>query len=206
MEDHPAEGVASCSAADSEAVARILSSAFAEDPVIAWMFSDPARQRARIEQAFETWTRRIFLPKHAVVLHSSGHAAACWAPPARWRLTVTQQLRLLPSMANVFGVGRLPSVLSGMQRMADTHPDDHAHWYLGFVGTEPEHQGRGFGSELLAHTLGRCDRDRMPVYLEASRPGNVPFHERFGFTVRHELELPDGPSVWGMWRDPDRSR
>ncbi len=188
--------------ADPERVARILARAFADDPVITWMFGDPDRQRARIEHAFETWTRRIFVPKQAVVVHPSGHAAACWAPPAQWRLTVTQQLRLLPSMAHIFSVARLPTVLSGMQRLAETHPDEHAHWYLGFIGADPEHQGRGLGSELLVNALRRCDHDRTPAYLEASRPENVPFYERFGFTVTHELQLPDGSCVWGMWRVP----
>ena len=200
MDRLPDDAVVPCSGPDATDVARILGRSFADDPVITWMFDDPDRQRARIEQAFETWVRRLFLPKHAVVAHASGQAVACWAPPARWRLTVTQQLRLLPSMANIFGVGRLPTVLSGMQRMADRHPDEEAHWYLGFIGTDPAHQGRGMATSLLDHTLDRCDRDRVPAYLEASRPENVPFYERFGFTVHHELELPDGPPVWGMWR------
>lgn len=199
--DHPSgDAVVSCAESDAPDVARLLARSFADDPVITWMFGDPDRQRARIEQAFETWVRRLFLPKHAVVAHPSGHAVACWSPPARWRLTVTQQLRLLPSMASIFGVGRLPTVLSGMQRMADRHPEEHAHWYLGFIGTDPEHQRRGFGSALLDHALDRCDRERVPAYLEASRPENVPFYERFGFRVHDELELPDGPPVWGMWR------
>ena len=200
MEQLPGDDVVACADADASVVARLLARSFADDPVITWMFDDPDRQRARIEQAFETWVRRLFLPKHAVVAHGSGHAVACWSPPARWRLTVTQQLRLLPSMASIFGVGRLPAVLSGMQRMADAHPDGQAHWYLGFIGTDPEHQGQGFGTTLLDHALDRCDRERVPAYLEASRPENVPFYERFGFRVHTELALPDGPPVWGMWR------
>lgn len=202
MDDHVGGSAIPCTGADIGSVAGMLARSFADDPVITWMFADPDRQRARLEQAFETWTGRIFVPKGGVATDASRHAAACWAPPARWRLTVTQQLRLLPSMANVFGVARLPTVLSGMQRMADTHPDDRAHWYLGFIGTDPAHQGRGLATALLDHALARCDAHATPAYLEASRPGNVPFYERFGFRVHHELRLPDGPPVWGMWRAP----
>lgn len=205
MDDHPGGEAVSRSRPDIEHVAGILSRSFADDPVITWMFDDPDRQRARIEQAFETWCRHVFLPKQGVVTHGAGHAAACWGPPARWKLAVVQQLRLLPSMAHIFGVRRLPVVLAGMQRMADRHPDEQAHWYLGFVGTEPAQQGRGFASELLLQTFDRCDREGTPAYLEASRPENIPFYERFGFTVHHELRLPDGPPVWGMWRPPSRS-
>lgn len=200
MENLRDDGIVHCAETDTANVARVLALAFADDPVITWMFDDAGRQCARMEQAFETWVRRLFLPKHAVVSHVSGHAVACWSPPARWRLTVAQQLRLLPSMADIFGVGRLPTVLAGMQHMAERHPDEHAHWYLGFIGTDPGHQGQGLGTALLAHTLDRCDRDRMPAYLEASRPENIPFYERLGFRMHHEFALPDGPPVWGMWR------
>lgn len=202
MDDHVDASVTSWTGLDTGPVAVVLARSFADDPVITWMFADPDRQHARLEQAFEIWTRRIFLPKGGVVTHASGHAGACWAPPARWRLTVTQQLRLLPSMANVFGVARLPTVLAGMQHLADAHPDDQAHWYLGFIGTEPAHQRRGLATALLDHALARCDADSTAAYLEASRPENVPFYERFGFSVHHELQLPDGPPVWGMWRPP----
>lgn len=58
---------------------------------------------------------------------------------------------------------------------------------------------------LLDDVLARCDEGATAAYLEASRPESVPFYERFGFTVHHELHLPDGPPVWGMWRAPGAS-
>lgn len=75
------------------------------------------------------------------------------------------------------------------------------HWYLAQIGTDPAAQGRGVGSALMREGLARCDADRLPVYLESSKESNVPFYERFGFAVTSEIKLPDGPVVWGMWRD-----
>ena len=42
----------------------------------------------------------------------------------------------------------------------------------------------------------------MPAYLESSKERNVAYYARHGFRVREELDLPRGPRVWLMWRDP----
>jgi hypothetical protein len=51
--------------------------------------------------------------------------------------------------------------------------------------------------------LARCDAEYCPAYLESTKLENVPYYERFGFTVTREIVLPDGgPTMWAMWRAP----
>jgi GNAT superfamily N-acetyltransferase len=70
------------------------------------------------------------------------------------------------------------------------------------IGTDPPHQGKGVGGALIEPVLRRSDADRVPAWLEASRPENVPYYRRFGFDVKCEVALPEGPTVYGMRRDP----
>ncbi|HEY8866653.1 MAG TPA: hypothetical protein VIM22_06945 [Solirubrobacteraceae bacterium] len=58
------------------------------------------------------------------------------------------------------------------------------------------------GEVLLAPMLHTCDRDLIPAYLETGKKRNVDFYSRHGFRVTEELQLPRGPRVWLMWRDP----
>ena len=77
------------------------------------------------------------------------------------------------------------------------------HWHLPFLGVSPEHQGHGLGSALMRPILERCDRERIPAYLEASTPRNRALYLRHGFVVLNEMRLPDGgPPLWRMWREP----
>ena len=89
----------------------------------------------------------------------------------------------------------------GLGQIERVHPRA-PHWYLAVIGTDPPEQGKGVGAALLDPILERCDREATGAYLESSKPENVPWYERFGFTVTGQIDLPDGPPLWSMWRDP----
>ncbi len=72
------------------------------------------------------------------------------------------------------------------------------------LGVDPARRGGGLGSALLAAGTHRCDVERRPAYLEATSPRNRRLYERHGFEVVGEVVLPDGPSMWPMWRRPQR--
>ena len=73
--------------------------------------------------------------------------------PVRLRCTLGQGLRVARRWARVY------------ELLRDHHLVER-HWYLGTIGVEPELQGRGVGSELLAAWLGLVDADGAPAYLE----------------------------------------
>jgi ribosomal protein S18 acetylase RimI-like enzyme len=146
--------------------------------------------------------RKLAFPHDEVWMTDGGDAAAVWLPPpGRWQLSRPQRLLLLPALVRFFGL-RTASVLGGLERMENRHPDDPPHWYLFILGTEQAAQGRGLGSALLAQMLARVDADRMPAYLESSNERNLAWYGRHGFEVTSELAIPGGPRIWPMWREP----
>jgi ribosomal protein S18 acetylase RimI-like enzyme len=80
------------------------------------------------------------------------------------------------------------------------------HWYLAVLGTDPSAQGAGIGSALIGPTLGRCDAEGIPAYLESSKEANISFYQRHGFRVTQEIDLPQGPKLWAMLREPHKAR
>jgi ribosomal protein S18 acetylase RimI-like enzyme len=76
------------------------------------------------------------------------------------------------------------------------------HWYLMILGVDPPHQGRGVGGTLIRPTLARADAEGVRCYLETAKERNLAFYRRHGFEVAAEDDVPDGPHVWMMTREP----
>ena len=82
------------------------------------------------------------------------------------------------------------------------HPSGPPHYYLAVLGTDPAQQGQGLGSALLAPVLERCDADGVGAFLESSKERNLAFYGRHRFEVVGDYQVPDGPKLWFMWREP----
>ncbi|HYZ98521.1 MAG TPA: GNAT family N-acetyltransferase, partial [Acidimicrobiales bacterium] len=126
--------------------------------------------------------------------------AAFWDPPGRWRLSWRDIVRTAPVMLTAVGP-RLPRAIGALDLIERAHPREH-HWYLAVLGTDPPHQGKGIGAALVDPVLAGCDREGLGAYLESSKEQNIPYYQRFGFAVTGQIDLPGGPPVWPMWRDP----
>lgn len=188
---------------DVRALTKTLGRAFFDDPVMVWMMPDPELRRRRLHKLFEALARHHHLARGGVeVVGDDGGGvggAAMWDPPGQWRQTHAEELRALPGLILTFG----RSMRRGMaveDRIKAAHPEE-PHWYLAFIGSDPDVRGKGFGQVLMRSRLERCDAEHAPAYLESSKPDNVPYYERFGFEVTGEITLPDGgPSLVPMWR------
>jgi len=188
--------------ADVPRLAQSLAKAFHDDPVISWMIPDDDKRLRLGPFGFETWLGKIYMPKAEVYTDEARAVGALWAPPGKCRMSVGLQARLAPRMLRLFGVRRMPLILKGLATLDKAHPDEQPHYYLGILGTDPDHQGKGLGSAAMQPVLDRCDAEGLGAYLESSKEQNVPFYRRHGFEVTGEIHMPDGPPLWPMWRDP----
>lgn len=183
----------------------MLARAFADDPVMSWIFPDEQMRRRRLPSFF-AWSLRDISRRHdgtEVVATPDGALLGCaiWLPPGAWRPPLGRALMELPGLLVRLG-SRFGVASSTYGAMVRVHPE-RPHWYLSGIGTDPPVQGTGVGGELMRSRLTRCDAAGLPAYLESSKHRNVPFYERHGFRVTRELSLPGGgPPIWLMWRDP----
>ncbi|QIJ64686.1 GNAT family N-acetyltransferase [Streptomyces sp. JB150] len=195
-------GIRVAGADDRDMVVRLLDAAFRQDPVSRWVFPGEDYFRATHHRLMAAFTD-IVLDAGRIDVTEDGSACALWlmvpaaGPAGEGHDDGPAQVREAVDPANerVELIGRLTG---------EIHPAGRAHAYLWMIGVAPDRQGEGLGTALLTPVLDRCDREGLPVYLEASNAGSRRLYERLGFTVPADrvLELPDGPTMWPMWREP----
>ncbi|MFE9770971.1 GNAT family N-acetyltransferase [Streptomyces sp. NPDC005931] len=185
---------------DRERVVRLLDTAFRDDPVSGWVFPGEEYRRSTHHRLMAAFTD-IVLAEGRIDLTEDGSACALWMSvpagdhgegeddgPAQVRRAVD------PANERVELIGRLT---------ADVHPTGRDHEYLWMIGVAPGRQGKGLGTALIGSVLDRCDREGLPAYLEASSERSRRLYHRLGFAPAGlPLALPDGPSMWPMWREP----
>ena len=187
---------------DRDQVVRILDEAFHNDPVSVWVFPEVAHRRAKHPELMGMFTEIVFA-EGRIDITEDGTACALWLSvpadaghaddgPVQLREAVD------PDNERVELIGRLT---------AGIHPAGRAHEYLWMIGVAPERQGEGLGTALVRSVLDRCDREGLPAYLEASNAHSRRLYERLGFDLTgRPLDLPDGPRMWPMWREPQPER
>jgi GNAT superfamily N-acetyltransferase len=193
---------------DVDLLARIAAKGFFADPVLSWALPDDAR---RLDQLTFMFTGMVhdMLPDRGVV-HLAGDAcAAFWRTPdfEHGRMAADRLADALdepddaPDAPAPFAAEELERLAILGEVMRDNHPHE-PHWYLNVVSTLPEQQGKGLGAASLQPVLDRCDAESARAYLESTNPRNRTLYLRQGFVEADELQIPDGPTMLQMWRDP----
>ena len=62
-------------------------------------------------------------------------------------------------------------------------------YYLWYIGVDPKEQNKGIGAALMKGILQRSENKNRPIYLETSTLKNIPWYEKFGFKIYHEMDF-----------------
>ncbi len=187
-------------AGDHEPALATLVAAFTDDPLAQHLFGD-RETLSRHLPAFFGYLLEVSLEGCEVLVTDDISAASLWTPPGGNRLgaeVVAERWQaVLPGLPSVFEE-RYAEFGALLAPAVPAQP----HWHLGVLGVRPDRQRLGLGRSVCTPMLERADGERMPVLLETATASNLPFYDRLGFTVRRRTDLPGGPPVWTMWREP----
>lgn len=186
------------SAGDVSALSATLAAAFFDDPVFAYCYPDATRRHQILDPWFDAVVTANLAHEH-VYTTDDAIGGAVWLPAG-----AQEDEHLADRLAEISGedADRLAGVFDLMEA---SHPQQ-PHHYLFLLATRPAWQSKGIGSQLLRPVLDACDRDVVPAYLEATSESNMRLYLRNGFETVGEIRLPDGPSMWPMWREPANDR
>lgn len=154
---------------------RSLVAAFANDPVLRHLFPD-SDTYPRYAAAFfgHLFDKRV----NQKTIWTIGHGAsvAMWDGPAPGNGPPDDILAAhLP--ADV--LARVEAYNDVVHAALPTNPS----WYLGVLGTHPDHAGRRWGRAVMAAGLRRAAADGLPAILETGNAANVELYRRAGWEV-----------------------
>lgn len=187
---------------DVDAAVAALAAAFADDPLMAYLFGDNRNgMRASTAAFFSILLRaRLELGMPAMVLAQGGEVLGAamgydthrpeWpaARAAEWTRFETHA----PGLADRF---------AAYDEICAAYQPAEPHHYLGVIGVSPQLQGKGAGKALLeAFCEGsRANPQSHGVYLDTTNPRSLAFYDGNGFERRGEGRL-GAVSVWCVWR------
>lgn len=199
--DMSTTGIVTRTASSTElsAVTNLCLAAFADEAVTAWVIPDPEERQCYMHEMFSASLETV-IESGEVTLATDreGHAVAVsiWLT----RTAIPDDPSPSPSAAEDDPrAQRMATVETATQ----AHRPRGPHLYLSSMATLPGYRGRGAGSAMLKAGLEQARELDLPIYLEASTPGNRRLYERFGFrNLGAPIHLPDGgPSLQPMRLD-----
>jgi ribosomal protein S18 acetylase RimI-like enzyme len=187
---------------DIPQLATTLARAFDKDPIMSWCIREDNKRSEAMRYCFE-YMLSGSVKFGKVTCTEDLNACAIWLPPGKWLgvPSIMETLIQLPDLIRWIGLSRINRWMTMIKLEAKYRPKI-PHFYLAFLGVEPEKQGQGHGSVLLKDMLHKIDSIQLPAYLESSNIRNIPLYKRYGFKITGELNLPKGPTMWAMWREP----
>ena len=73
-----------------------------------------------------------------------------------------------------------------------------SHIHLLMMGVSQEFQGKGFGGKLLRALIEKAEAEKKSIYLETQKENNVKLYEKYEFSVKKKINLPE-PLNLPMW-------
>lgn len=191
------------------AAAAMLADAFVDDPLPRLLSPDPRHRDSRLRWYLSAVAR--YGLAFGEVWAADGPtgdldgAAIWWGPEFVYPSPARAAYAGFLEGEAVLGVDVWEQLMGIGWLVGDVHERaiSQPHWYLNILGVRPSRQRKGVGGQLLRLMLNRLDGERMSVYLDTGRPENVPYYQRFGFTLAAEGHDDAADlSVFGMRRDP----
>jgi ribosomal protein S18 acetylase RimI-like enzyme len=176
-------------AADEARAVATITMAFSSDPAARWLLPDANQYLTYWPSFVRAFAGGAFANGTADSVDDCG-GVAMWLPPG-----VGPDDEVVGEiLAEAVPAAAQEEALAFFGQMEEFHPTDR-HWYLPLIGVDVTRHGRGFGSALLRHALERCDRDRLPAYLEATSHLNRALYARHGFEEIGVIQTGSSPPM-----------
>lgn len=172
---------------DQERIVDILSDAFDDNKSVNYIVKQDRKRKERIRRLME-YSFKVCYHFGKVFLSDDNKACAFILLPDKKKITLRSIWNDIKLIFTCIGVSNIKKAMIREAKIKAMQPKQPL-CYLWFIGVRPEEQGKGIGSQLLQEILAENEFSERIVCIETSTIKNIPWYEKFGFTLYNKLDL-----------------
>ncbi len=180
---------------DLKIAVNVLTNAFSKDSMWKEVFDDEDKNRVLTEVMVR------FCLKYGNVLATSDNLEGIMAIAPHDKEMTTLRVILSGSFflsMKISKEAKKMEILSNAVEEAKKSLNLGPYIHLLIMGVSEEFQGKGFGGKLLRALIEKAEAEKKSIYLETQKENNVKFYEKYGFSVKKKIILPE-PLNLPMW-------
>lgn len=168
-------------------VIEILASSFEENQSVNYIVKQDSKRKERI-RALMDYSFEICYMFGAVYLSDNRKGCALVLYPDQKKFSIKSTFFDIQLLLNSIGISRAGKAMSRESAIKSNYPDQPI-YYLWFLGVLNADQNKGIGSQLLREIIQDSQAQHKPIYLETSTLKNIPWYQKFGFSIYKELDF-----------------
>ena len=172
---------------NKDLVLKILTESFQTNQSVNYIVKQDGKRKSRV-QALMDYSFDICYLFGEVYLSDDKNACGLILYPDKKRTTLKSILLDVKLILACVGLSNVSKALSRESKIKNIQPKELM-YYIWFIGVYPEFQNSGIGTQLLREIIQDSIHQKRPIYLETSTLKNLPWYEKFGFTIYNVLDL-----------------
>jgi hypothetical protein len=180
-------------------VIKILTKSFENNQSVNYIVKQDSQRTERI-RALMDYSFEVCFMFGEVYLSDDHKGCALVLYPDQKQFSIKSTLLDVQLLLNAIGLTRAGKAMSRESAIKSNYPKAPI-YYLWFLGVNTSDQNNGIGSKLLKEIIKDSQRQHKPIYLETSTIKNIPWYEKFGFSIYNELDF--GYKLFLLRREDD---
>ncbi|NJC13154.1 GNAT superfamily N-acetyltransferase [Micromonospora profundi] len=185
--------------ADKDHVAALIADALQLSPLATWLIPDPGPRRRILTDVLDIWIEHamfygdIYLTDDATAATVGFHRYRPIPPPANYPTRLDD------------AAGAHADRFDLLDRLLAKQRPTEPHYHLAFLAAQPIARGSGHATALLNHHCSRLDHVNLLSWTSTTADAQS-MHIRHGYTPQPTINLPEGPAICPMRRNPATRR
>lgn len=172
---------------DKNLVVNILTKSFEDNKSVNYIVKQDKKRNQRIKKLMEYSFEMCFLFGE-VFLSEDKKGCALIMLPDRKKATLRTIVLDASLVLSSIGLLNIKKAFNRESKIKEFHPHKMI-YYLWYIGVDTIEQNKGIGTALMKDVIKEGIKKKRAIYLETSTLKNIPWYEKFGFTIYNELDL-----------------